>query len=163
MLVMAKNTGKPSENAFEAALNKLGKRAYYCRLVDAAEIFGRVGKTGNVRPQPSDYIITVDGVTSYAEVKSTTDETAFRFSLLRTKQTAAARQILSAGGEYNVFVHHLPTDRWYRIPYSVIATVQQTGKASIKWHDLQDFQWEINSTTSWSTLRQPEQTPLMRL
>ncbi len=148
---MAKNTGKPSEQAFEAALNRLGKRAYYCRLVDAAEIYGRVGKTGNVRPQPSDYIITVDGLTSYAEVKSTNDETAFRFSLLRTKQTAAARQILSAGGEYNVFVHHIPTDRWYRIPYTTINMVKEAGKASINWHDLQDFQWTINSTTSWST------------
>lgn len=140
---MAKNSGKGSEHLFEGALNSLGKRAYYCRLVDAAEVYGRVGKKGNIRPQPSDYIVTIDGHTTYAEVKSTHDVSAFRFSLLRTKQSAAAKQIVGAGGDYFVYVHRIPTDQWFRIPYQRIIQVQDAGKASIPWSELQEHSWKL--------------------
>lgn len=143
---MAKNTGKPTERAFEAALKRLGKRAFYCRLVDAAEIYGRVGKTSDIiRPQPSDYIVTIDGKTSYNEVKSTQDARAFRFSLLRKQQAGAAERIVAAGGEYIVFVHHLPTDTWYRVPFTVIQAVQAGGSASIPWAEMKDYVWNPNT------------------
>jgi hypothetical protein len=70
---MAKNSGKPSESDFEDILSRLGKRAYCYRIVDAAEVRGRTGRIGFIRPAPSDYIVTIDGQTSYSEVKSTTD------------------------------------------------------------------------------------------
>jgi len=143
---MARNSGKGSEHIFESVLRSFGKRAYFCRLVDAAEVYGRVGKTGNLRPQPSDYIIVIDGQTSFAEVKSTHDNNAFRFSLLRTKQSAAAEQIVKAGGSYFIFLHRVPTNEWYCIPYERIMEVKSAGKASISWSDLREDTWKISSS-----------------
>lgn len=143
---MTRNTGKSSEQIFEETLGRLGKRCYYYRIVDAAEVRGRTGKIGFTRPAPSDYIVTLDGFTFYAEVKSTQDQSAFRFSLLRTKQSAAARQILAAGGSYFVMIHRLTTGTWYRVSYDLIDQVKAEGKASIPWANLEAFAWNITTT-----------------
>lgn len=160
---MAKNTGKSSEAIWELAWTRLGKRAYFYRIPDAAEHFGRnKGRVINVRPTPSDYMLTVDGQTIYSEVKSTQNQTAFPFSLLKKGQTAAAPQVLSAGGQYHVFVHNLSSDRWYRIPFQVIQAVKEIGKSSIPWTELEQFSWSLPISTSWSTSKRPERTlPIM--
>ena len=142
---MARNTGKPSEAFFEEVLTRLGKRAYFHRIADAAEVRGRTGRIGFTRPAPSDYIVTIDGKTSYSEVKSSTDLKAFRFSLLRSTQSAAAVQVIGAGGEYYVYIHSLSYDRWYRIPYQVIQAVKADGKGSISWLQLEPFEWKYQT------------------
>lgn len=141
---MAKNSGKSSEALFEAALDRLGKRAYYHRLLDAAEVRGRTGRIGLIRPMPSDYIVTIDGLTSYSEIKSSQDPSAFRFSLLRVKQSAAAVQIVAAGGDYFVYVHRLLTDTWFKFPYQIVLNVKAAGKASIPWSDLKEYTCQIS-------------------
>ena len=113
------------------------------RLVDAAEVRGRTGKIGFVRAMPSDYVIVVNGITEFAEVKSTQDPTAFRFSLLKTSQGAAAPQVLAAGGNYNVYVHRLVDDTWFKVPFSLIQKTKNDGKQSIKWEDLKDYEWNL--------------------
>lgn len=139
---MAKNTGKKSEDIFEKSLDRLGKRASYFRLVDAAEITGRTGKVAvSARAQPSDYVVVLDGKTSFVEVKSTQNPTSFPFNLLKTTQHASARMIITAGGDYYVVVHHLPSDTWYRFPYTLVQNTQANGKQSIPWSDLERFQW----------------------
>ncbi|WP_454287288.1 hypothetical protein [Rhizobium arsenicireducens] len=144
---MAKNTGKPSEEAFEAAWNRIGKRAYFYRIPDAAEHYGRAGKIIHARPTPSDYILTVDGLTAYAEVKSTQNRTSLPFSLLKKGQTVAGRQVLAAGGVYLIFAHNLLTDTWYRIPFEVVRAVEALGKASLPWTELENFKWNLNTKT----------------
>jgi len=136
---MARNTGKSSEDDFEALLKLEGKRAYFHRFIDASDVRGLTGKVGDVPAQPSDYIIVLDGVTSFAEVKSTGDTTAFRFTLLRSTQSAAALQIENAGGGYLIFVQALalPGKPWFIIPYRNIRAAKDSGKSSIKWSDLQ--------------------------
>ena len=139
---MAKNTGKPSEKIFESSLDRLGKRAVYFRLVDASEIKGRTGViSSSVRSQPSDYIVVVDGKTSFAEVKSTQNPTSFPFSLLKRTQSAAAEMITAAGGDYHIYVHNLNSNRWYRFPYSVIEATRAAGKQSIPWSNLETHVW----------------------
>lgn len=139
---MAKNTGKLSEEIWELAWTRKGKRAYFYRIPDAAEHFGRnQGKIMNLRPSPSDYILTTDGQSAFAEVKSTQNPTSFPFNLLKKGQTAAAPQVVSAGGHYLVFVHNLLTDTWYRIPYQIIQAVKDIGKSSIPWNELEQFTW----------------------
>ncbi len=130
---MAKNTGKPSEQKWEDHFTGLGKVAYYYRVVDAAEVRGRTGKIGFIRPAPSDYVLVHQGRMSFAEVKSTQEKTSFPFSLLRTVQS----------GIYEVYVHNLITDTWYKIPYEVIQSTKDSGKASIPWSNLQDFKYAI--------------------
>lgn len=144
---MKKNTGKTSENLFETYLNALGKRVYFYRVADAAEIQGRTGTIGTVRPTPSDYIVTFNGTTSYNEVKSTQNKTSFPFSLIKKGQNAAAKQVLAAGGEYFVFVHSLILNQWFKIPYQHIENIKLSGKSSIKWDDLKEYKWAPNSTT----------------
>jgi len=145
---MAKNTGKPSEKFFEGVLDSLGKRASYFRLVDASEITGRTGKIAeSARAQPSDYIVTLDGTTFYAEVKSTQNKTSFPFSLLKPAQWAAGVVVTGARGIYKVYVHNLNTDRWYVVPFTLIKQVKDAGKASIPWEQLKDYQWTPTTST----------------
>lgn len=144
-MVMKKNTGKPSEQAFEAYLNSLGKRCYWYRFVDAAEIVGRTGRiAGSIRPAPSDYLVVRDGVTEFAEVKSTSGS-SFSFSLLRRTQSAAARMAIAAGGVYFIYLHDLTRNQWYRIPYTFIDAWRiATGRSSAPWINLKEFLYELS-------------------
>ncbi len=137
---MVQNTGKPTEEEFEGIHARFGKRAFLDRLVDAAEIKGRTGRIGNTRAQSSDYIRVFDGATEFAEVKSTHDPTAFRFSLLKKKQKAKAAMITSAGGSYVVYVQRLPMGLWYRVPYHCI---QNHPTQSMPWDSLRTLQWKM--------------------
>jgi penicillin-binding protein-related factor A (putative recombinase) len=137
-----KNTGKPTEKLFESVWDRMGKKAYYYRIPDAAELFGRNrGTILNVRPTPSDYVVTTDGSSFYAEVKSSQNKTAFPFNLFKKGQSAAAPQVLSAGGAYFVFAHNLTTGTWYRIPWQVIQAVKDLGRSSIPWTELENLKW----------------------
>lgn len=136
---MSKNTGKSSENLFQGHFDKLGKRATYDRLLDAADVRGATGRIGYTPSQPSDYILTIDGITSYAEVKSTSHKTCFPFDLLRKTQSARAAIILAAGGVYDIYLHRIPTGDWYVIPYQVVQAVKDRGRSSIPWVDLIPF------------------------
>jgi hypothetical protein len=140
---MSKNTGKPTEKEFEDRFARLGKAAFLYRFVDAAEVRGRTGKIGFTRDAPADYLITQEGVTSYAEVKSTSDPTAFRFSLLRQTQSATAAMVRIAGGLYDIYAHHIPTGTWYKFPYSLVQAVKDAGSGSIPWKKLENFIWSI--------------------
>lgn len=137
---MAKNTGKSSEQKWEHHFNTLGKGAYFYRVVDAAEVRGRTGKIGFIRPAPSDYVLVCKGRMSFAEVKSTQNPTSFPFSILRKVQSAAAQMILAAGGTYDVYVHAMIADVWYKIPYQRIL---EENKSSIPWSQLQDFKYVV--------------------
>jgi penicillin-binding protein-related factor A (putative recombinase) len=139
-----RNSGKPSEQIFEDYFASLGKRAYLHRLVDAAEVRGRTGKVGQIRPAPADYIVTCDGQTFYAEVKSTTHETRFSLSLLRTSQSAAAKQVLAAGGDYFVYIHSIARNEWFKAPYRSLQLLKQQGVSSVKWCDLSWSQTRID-------------------
>lgn len=135
-----RNTGKSSEKIWEDAHTRRGKRAFFTRLVDASEIRGRTGKVAtSARSQPSDYILTVDGVMSYAEVKSTGHKTAFPFNLLKPVQVSAAKQVIAAGGNYDVYVHSLHLDQWFRIPMNIILSADVR---SFNWSDLQELEWK---------------------
>lgn len=138
-----KNTGRPSEKAFEHHFERMGKNAFVHRLVDAAEIKGRTGVVGEARAQPSDYILVYNGKTYFAEVKSSSNKTSFAFSLLRKTQTAFARRIIAAGGEHIVFVHSLANSQWYLVPYqTIIETIDSGEKSSIKWQDMVRFKYD---------------------
>lgn len=140
---MAKQPWQIAEEEFEARYRALGKSAYLHRLVDAAEVHGRTGRIGLSRAMPADYVVVHDGVTHFAEVKSSKDKTAFRFSLLRDKQSAAARMILAAGGGYLVYVKSHVREMWFRFPYALVLS---TTKASIPWAELESYVWHPSMT-----------------
>ena len=60
-----------AEDDFDDYFKRKGKRAFVFKFPDAAEIYGRVGKIGQIRAVPSDRIVTCEGETYFAEIKST--------------------------------------------------------------------------------------------
>jgi penicillin-binding protein-related factor A (putative recombinase) len=94
-------------------------------------------------PRPSDRLVTFEGETFYAEVKSTTHERLFPFSLLRPTQSGYATMILAAGGRYDIFVHSLFHDRWYRVPYAAVKAAVKEGRGSFRWDELEPYTWSF--------------------
>lgn len=135
-----RNTGRPSEQAWDDAWKIWGKHAHVFAFVDSAKATGLNNRKTNTGAQPSDRLLTFKGVTSYAEIKSSVHED-FSFSLLRPTQTAYATGVIAAGGIYDVYFHSLPTNRWFRIPYQVIRDAKKAGRGSLKISELEPYAW----------------------
>ena len=125
-----------AEDEFDHHWSVKGKSAYVFKFPDAAEIYGRVKVIGKSRAMPSDRIVTHNGETYYAEVKSTSDPDRFKQSLLRKTQSAMARQIIAAGGKYLVYVKSLVLGRWFVMPYAVAS-----ARPSYLWTELEPYSW----------------------
>lgn len=139
---MGKNTGKPAQDEFERHWRGLGKQAYCIPFYDAAYLRGLNDGHVEAPRQPADYLVTHNGVTFYAEVKSTENPTRFKFSMLRTNQWAAAHRVTVAGGEYFVFVKSLKLNRWFRVPASYIKLMKDIDVKSTPWDAMAHFKWE---------------------
>lgn len=128
---------KDAESEFESFFAPFGKRAHVQRLTDTAFVRGTTGRAASFKDaQPSDYIITLEGTTFYAEVKSTQSEPSFPFSLIKKSQWAAARMVTAAGGHYRFYIRRESTKRWYVVPAVVFIT--HTAK-SIRWHEIEGY------------------------
>ena len=134
---MTKNTGKPSEEIFDTHFTRLGKRAYVHKFTDASEVTGmNKGRVGsgfvNVKAQPADRLVVLDGQMFFAEVKSSTAlHDRFDFKLLKKGQNAAGAQAIAAGGAYWVYYHHIATGEWFRFPSSDVLSFKAEGCSSI--------------------------------
>ena len=137
-----RNTGKPSQEAFEKVFETLGKRAFLHRFRDKADLFGLNKRNVKVFAQPADYIVTNDGM-HFAEVKSTADPTASRFNLISDDQWKAAAKTIAAGGEYIFYVHRPLINQWFKISAKEIAAVKANGKQSIPFSLLSGNQWPL--------------------
>ena len=140
-----KNSGKSSEERFEAFWTNQGKAAFMERRVDLAHVRGlNPGIKGIKLPsQPSDYMITYKGKTAYCEVKSCSNKTSFPFSQIETGQWTAMVRTLAAGGQYLFFLHNLETDFWYCVPGQFIKETHDGGKHSVKWAAMDEFRCTI--------------------
>ena len=138
-----KNNGKPSEEIFDDAWKPLGKRAYVFKFEDTASLRGRNKKAVFAAAQPSDRLLVHDGQTCFAEIKSTIDPVRFKFTLLRRVQGFAAASAIAAGGSYDVFIHNLSQNQWFRLPYSVIAAAKEEGRGSLTWDELSPYSWSF--------------------
>lgn len=130
---MKKNTGTGYQKLFKDIIQCLGKKAYLYRIADAAEVKAVTGVTGFQRKQPSDFILTINGRNIYAEIKSSSDPTRFYFSALETGQHTAAKQIVSAGGLYYIFIYSIVMKNWYVVSYENI----KEKTSSLKWVDME--------------------------
>lgn len=134
---MSKNNGVSSEEAFEKKIQKLhGKDCYLHQMVDSKQARNKV------KSNPSDWVVTINGVTAYAEVKSCSNETSFPFSNFTKGQMNGMTRQSRAGGKYWIFIHHITTDKWYWIDgYTVLSTIDN-GKKSLSWKELENHKWE---------------------
>ena len=136
---MVKNTGKKSEASFENALSvKYGKRVFIDRLQDAQALHGLNGHAVKTARQSADYIVTVSGLTFYAEVKSSVNATSFSFSCISTHQLAAAKKVRLAGGKYFFFIHNIKDDVFYMVDSATIDRVGKT-RSSMKWSEMEPW------------------------
>lgn len=133
-----KNTGKPSEQRYENALRKLyGTRVHIQEFYDAAYLHGLNGKPVKAPEQPADRLVTLDGHTFYAEIKSVSKGNSFPFSMIKTNQLRAGKLASLAGGTYLFMVHDLQTDTFYKVPASLVLETQGAGKQSLKWSEME--------------------------
>ncbi|MDR3436473.1 Holliday junction resolvase RecU [Telmatospirillum sp.] len=140
---MARNTGKPSERAFEDYWDSLGKKAFLRRWVDLAHVRGMNPELHGIKfpAQPADYVLTHAGATSYCEVKSCSNKTSFPFSQFEDEQWKAMKQVTASGGSYVIFIHNVNTDSWYQVYAQVILNFDAMNKHSMSWHELERFTW----------------------
>ncbi len=132
-----KNKGKQYENEFCKELEDFYKKKIFIhRNKDTADASGRAGKLVVVAAQPSDYLVTLNGITAYVEVKDCNNKTSFPFANIRESQRNAAKQQVAAKGLYFFVIHH--TGTWYCIPAEVIHNT--TTRKSLKWDDIKDYQ-----------------------
>lgn len=133
---MSKEPWEQAEDDFDDHWTRLGKKACLFEFRDARKLHGMNKKRVATGKQPSDRLVTYNGVTFYAEVKYTTDPVRFSFGLMKPGQHGHALRTILAGGEYRVYVKSAHTGLWYCIPYEVIRN--HTAK-SLTWAELAPF------------------------
>jgi len=132
-----KNQGKSVEKDFCRELElHYKKKIFIQRNRDTADASGRAGKLVVVAAQPSDFIVTLNGITAYVEVKDCNNKTSFPFSNIRESQWVAAKQQVAAKGLYFFVVHH--KGQWYCIPAKVILST--TTRKSLPWKDIKEYE-----------------------
>lgn len=123
-----------AEDDFDAHWRRMGKRAFLFEFKDARHLRGMNKRPTAVGKQPSDRLITCDGVTFFAEVKYTDHPTRFDFGLIKPGQHGTGIMVTRAGGEYRVYVKSGVLSQWFMIPYPVIL---EHEKKSLTWEELQ--------------------------
>lgn len=132
------------QDEFEKMMNGKRKRCHVHRFQDTMEVQGvkGVGK-GFAGNQPADFIVTLDGKTFYAEVKSCENVTSFPFSNITQSQFRAATRVTSAGGIYLFFIKHL--DQWYMVEAGIILERWERGVKSMPWGHLSQHKVNLES------------------
>lgn len=109
------NTGKPSEQIFEQTFEGLG--AFVNRISDS---FDAAKQRKVTTRKPSDFIVTYQGDTFYAEIKSISEKDRFSFSSIQPEQWRVATRVYRAGGKYYFYLHFIAFNRWFKVPAEVI-------------------------------------------
>lgn len=134
---MAKsNDGTAAEEAFETLID-----ADVCyRFPDQKALRGlNRGRPVGDFPKPSDYLITKDRETFYAEVKSCQSAVSFPFADIRPAQKAMALTQAAVGGRYEFFIFSYGLGKWFRMNEQMFASAVAKGAKSIKFKEL--FEW----------------------
>jgi hypothetical protein len=129
--------GKAFEKELISRWESLGKRAWYYRFDDVADLFG-LNKTVVLDfPKPADFLMTYNGWTSLIECKATKDAKGFRTSLMRKFQVIAATRMVAAQGNYFVAVKRMLDGAVYFVPAKLILSTSGT----IPWDVLAQYHW----------------------
>ena len=132
---MPRNDGKDAEAGFLSIMTRLG--AVVERFWDQADLRGRNGgrPVGDF-PKPSDFLVTLNGLLHYAEVKSTVSTTSFSFHSIQKGQSSAALRQARVHGPYNFYIYSFHLAQWFLMPCKQYAETLDAGRASIKFEEL---------------------------
>lgn len=139
----AKNDGKDAEAGWLAIIVR--NRGVVERFWDQADLRGRNGgKAVGSFAQPSDFLVTLNGLLEYAEVKSTTHKTSFSFHCIRPAQSSAALRQAKVHGPYNFYVFSFELSKWFVVSCKQYAKTVAEGRASLKFSELEE--WTLSQT-----------------
>ena len=127
-----------AEKEFENYFRSRGKRSHVHRFEDTKAVRGRTKGNGFAAAQPSDYLVTDEGSSFYAEVKFCNNKISFPFGSIRPSQWTAARRVTAAGGSYYFYIYSTEVGTWFRVPAS---TLINSDKRSMKWSELAQHKW----------------------
>jgi hypothetical protein len=129
----AKNDGTAAEKAFETLI----RADVLYRFPDQKALTGLNGgrRVGDF-PKPSDYLITRDTATFYAEVKSVQSEVSFPFADIRPSQKSMALRQAAVGGRYDFYIFSFGLGEWFLMTEQVFAAAVAAGAKSIKFKEL---------------------------
>lgn len=134
-----RNDGKSAEAGFLAIMGRQG--AVVERFWDQADLRGRNGgRPVGDYPKPSDYLVTLNGLLQYAEVKSTVHKTSFSFHCIQPGQSSAALRQARVHGPYNFYIYSFHHAQWYIMPCKQYAATLAEGRASLKFEELSPWQ-----------------------
>lgn len=122
-----------------------GKLSWCYAFEDTRAAQGTAGKTRRVftKARPSDYLVVDNGLTFFAEVKSSQDAVSFNLNNVAQGQWIAAIRSVAAKGLYFFFVKSEHLNTWFRVPASVFVEQRKTKK-SIRWSELTPYIWKPN-------------------
>jgi penicillin-binding protein-related factor A (putative recombinase) len=124
-----------------------GKSSFVYQFEDTREAMG-ISRSKRVftKARPSDYLVTSDGVTFFAEVKSNSDAVSFALSGIQIGQWNCCRRVVAAKGGYFFFIRNENDGQWYRIPAIFFVTLQDSNVKSVKWSLIEEFKWKKSTT-----------------
>lgn len=129
-----------AEDEFQAKFKTYGKAAYVYRFTDTKDARGVVqSRKVFTDARPADFLVTFNGETFYAEVKSCNSETSFPLSNIRKAQWQAAVQQTAAKGQYYFFIRSEFLNSWFKVPFEFIKDIDD--RKSIPWVNLLKFRW----------------------
>ena len=138
---MVKMLSKKCEKFVDDYFNTLGKNCVCSRFNDTSDTIQGKGKGTILRRNPSDFVITQDGVTFYAEVKSTNSPIGVSSSLF-SQQKARRDRILKAGGTYIYFIYSYALDTWFYTNGEFIQKKAERKFSELPKHDGLTQRWK---------------------
>lgn len=127
------NDGTEAERAFE----ELIEADVLYRFPDQKALRGLNGgrQVGDF-PKPSDYLVTKNGRTFYAEVKSTQSHVSFGFDDIRPSQRSMALRQAAVGGDFRFYIFSFGLGKWFVLFADQFEAVIKSGAKSIKFKEL---------------------------
>lgn len=89
--------------------------------------------------RPSDFLVTDNGHTFFAEVKSSQHETSFSLGNIQRGQWRCAIRTCAAGGSYFFYIKHEVTSIWYKVPAQFFISLFDDGIKSVKWQNISNY------------------------
>lgn len=136
-----RNNGTQAQDDFEDHWKKKpGSHAW--RMRDKKDINGlngkKIGKPGGIAAfaQPSDFLVTDEGVLFFAEVKSTSDPKRFNYNQIEPAQRSAASISAACGSPYFFFIYSIARAQWFILTAAQFVADMKAGKSSRTFEEL---------------------------
>lgn len=131
-------TPKQAEDFIYDTYNSKKLKSCIFRFQDTHDATSRLSRNGLysqkavlLAPNPSDFVMTKDGVTSFVEVKTTESKTGVVRGLFK-EQEARRDRILDCGGSYIYFIYSNCLCKWFEVKGEVIR-----NNPNMKWEELE--------------------------